>query len=200
MPSKGSAHAGFRQSIFRGCVSRLRLRSLRLHLGNFRLGVAVFLFLFEQRGVGLGALQSVFGLLDFSGGSRALLLQPPVGVKITPGGVARTARLDQFRIDGEKFFLSAAVRKVRFVGLRSLHLSLRPGSLTTKLGVIELQKQLSLANMLSFFYEQLLYRGGNWRVGFEVLNRFYFAVGRNQAADWTAFHCGSAHLHWGWAA
>ncbi len=69
----------------------------RLHPGNLRLRVAVFLFLLEQSGVGLGALQCVFGLLNFSGRSCALLLQAAESVQIALGGFARAARFDKLR-------------------------------------------------------------------------------------------------------
>ena len=82
-----SAHAGFRERIFGGFVGGLRFGSLGLNLGNFRLGVAVFLFLLEQSGVGLGALQGFFGLLDLAGRGCALLLQAAKRVKIALGVV-----------------------------------------------------------------------------------------------------------------
>jgi hypothetical protein len=80
------------------------------------------------------------------------------------------------------------------IGLRCFHLSLRTGGLAAEIGIIELQEQLALANVLSFFYEQTLYRGGNGGVGFEVLDGLYFAIGGNQAADGASLHRGGANL------
>jgi hypothetical protein len=115
---EGSAHAGFCEGIFGGFVGGLGFRSLRLNLGNFRLGVAVFLLLLEQGGVGLGALEGVFGLLDLTGGGCALLLEAPESVEIALGGVARTAGFDEFGIEGEKFFPGATCSQVGLIGLR----------------------------------------------------------------------------------
>jgi len=98
------------------------------------------LFLFEQCGVGLGTLQSVFGLLHFSGGSGALLLETPVASRLRWAASRALRALVSFGINGEKLFLRAAIRKVRLIGLRCLHLSLRAGGLAAEVGVIELQK------------------------------------------------------------
>ncbi len=96
-------------------------------------------------------------------------------------------------VEREEFFAGAAGIDVGLVGLRCLDLGLRAGGLAAQVGIIELQEQLALANMVAFFYEQMLHRGCNRRVGLEILDGFNFAVGGNQAADGAALHCGGAN-------
>ena len=133
-----SAHAGFCEGIFGSFVRSLGFRSLRLNSCGFRLGVAVFLFLLQQGGVGLGALQGVFGLLDLAGGGCALVLETAVSVKVAPRGVALAPGFRELRLEREQFFARTAGSKVGLVGLRCLHLSLRTGSLAAEVGIIEL--------------------------------------------------------------
>ena len=119
------AHRGFLQGIFGAGIGGLRLSALGLDAGNFGLRVAAFLFLLEQREIGLGALQIVFGLADFAGGSRALLLQATEGVEIVLSGLTCVAGFDELRVEGDDFFLGAAGFEGVLVSLSRLDLSLR---------------------------------------------------------------------------
>ena len=92
---EGGAHAGLAKCVFGGLIGGLRFGRLGLDAGGFGFGIAVFLFLLEQDDVRLGALQSVFGLADFTGGRCALLLQTAQGIEIALGQVARAAGLNQ---------------------------------------------------------------------------------------------------------
>ena len=53
----------------------------------------------------------------------------------------------------KKFFVGTASVDFGLTCLRRLHLSLRAGGLASQVGIIELQEQLTLANMVSFFYQ-----------------------------------------------
>ena len=101
------------------------------------------------------------------------------------------------RVESENLFASTAGGEVSLIGLGSFHLGLRSGGLAAQVAVIELQQELTLANVVSFFYQQTLHGSGDRRVGFEILDGFDFAIGRNQTADRSAFHGGDADLQRG---
>ncbi len=85
------------------------------------------------------------------------------------------------------------------IGLGGFDLRLGAGSLGADVGVVELQQKLALVHMIAFLDRQALYRRGDGSVRFEafVLNRFNLSVGRNEAADWTAFDPGRPHFERG---
>ena len=157
------------------------------------MGVAVFLFLLEQSGVGLGALQCIFGLLDFSGRGCALLLEAAERVQIALGGFTGAAGFDELGVEREDFLAGAAGIDVGLVGLRCLDLGLGAGGLAAQIGIIKLQEQLALANVVAFFYEQVLHGGGGGRVRFEIADGFNFAVGGDEAANGAALDCGGSN-------
>jgi len=120
------------------------------------------------------------------------LLQAAKRVEIALGVLERAARFDQLRIDGENFFVCTAGGEVSLIGLGGFHQSLRAGRLAAQVGIIELQKQLAFADVIAFLDKQALHRGGDGRVGFEIPNGFYFAIGGNQTADGSALDgCGA---------
>jgi hypothetical protein len=43
----------------------------------------------------------------------------------------------------------------------------------------------------------VFYRGGDWGVRFEVATGLDFAVGGDEAANWSALDCGGANPQWG---
>jgi hypothetical protein len=98
------------------------------------------------------------------------------------------------RVKREHFVASAAGRNVSLIGLRSPYLCLRARGLAAQVSVIELQEQLAFANVVSFFHQQMLHRGGDGGVRFEILDGLGFAVGGDQAADGAALHRGSANI------
>jgi hypothetical protein len=49
--------------------------------------------------------------------------------------------------------------------------------------------------VVTLLYKQALDGGGNRGVGFEILHRLDFAIGRNEAADGSSFNRGRAHGH-----
>ena len=147
----------------------------------------------EQSGVGLGTLQCIFSLLDFAGGGCALLLKTAKSVQIALGGVARAARFDQLGIEREQFFTRATGVNVGLIGLRRFDLGLGARGLAAQVGIIELQQQLTLANVVAFFHEQMFHGRRNRGVRLEVADGFDFAVGGDQTADWPAFDCGGAN-------
>jgi hypothetical protein len=109
--------------------------------------------LLEQSGVGLGALQCVFGLLDLAGRGRALLLEAEESVEIALCGFTGAAGFAELGVEREEFFAGASGVDVGLIGLRGLDLRLGSGRLAAEVCVIELQKQLALANVVAFFYE-----------------------------------------------
>ena len=123
--------------------------------------------------------------------------KPAKRFQIALVGVPRIARFDQLGIKREKLFAGAPGVKVRLISLRRLHLGLRTRGLAAQVGIIELQQQLALANVISFFYEQPLYRGWDRRMRFEILDGLHFAIGGNQAADGSALHVSGANLRGG---
>jgi len=84
-------------------------------------------------------LQRVFGLLDFSGGGCAFLLQAAKRVEIALGGVAGVAGFDQLGVEGEKLFVRASGLQFGLVGLSGFDLSLSADGLAAQIGVIKLQ-------------------------------------------------------------
>lgn len=108
--------------------------------------------------------------------------------------IASAAGLHQFGLDGQEFFLGAAVFQSRLASLRSLQLCLGAGSLGPDVVVIELQEELPLADLVALFDEEMLHRSGNGRVRFKIVKGLDFSVGRNQATDWAALHSGRANL------
>ena len=187
------ADAGFAERVFGGVIGGLGFGTLRVHLGDFRRRVTVFLFLLEQCEVGLGAVQAVFGSLDFSRGGIALLLQTAEGLETALRGVALAAGFYQKRVEGKDFLVSASGGDVGLIGLRGGHLRLRVLGLAADVGVVELQKKLSFVHVVAFFDQQALDDRGDRRVGFEIfiLERLNFAVGGNQAADGAALDGGN---------
>jgi hypothetical protein len=170
----------------------LRFSTVGLHFCDFGFRIAVFLFSLEQSSVSLGTLQSFFGLLNLTGRGCPLLLQAAKRVKVALGIVARAAGFNQLSIECEDFFAGTAGREVSLIGLGGLHLGLRAGRLAAQVGVIELQKQLAFADVVSFFHQQTLHSSCDRGVSFEILHGFHFAIGGNQAADGSAFHgCGA---------
>jgi hypothetical protein len=146
--------------------------------------------LLQKSGVGLGALQDFFGLLDFSGGGCSLLLQAAEGFKVALGFIARAASFDELGIEGKEFFASATGAEVGLIGLRCFYPSLRTRRLTAQIGIVELQEELSLTDVIAFLYKQTLYCGGDGRVSFEILYGLDLAIGGNEAPDGSALDRG----------
>ena len=76
------------------------------------------------------------------------------------------------------------------VGFSRTHLSLRLRRLTPRARSIQFCQQLALLNVRSFFHQKLFHGCPCRRVGFEILNWFDFAVGRNYASNGAASDCG----------
>ena len=96
-------------------------------------------------------------------------------------------------IERQQFLAGTAGIHVGLVGLRRFDLGLGAGGLAAQIGIVKLQEQLTLANVVTLFYEQMPNRGGTRRVCLEVANGFDFAVGGDQAADRSALHGRGAH-------
>src|SRR4029077_7000496 len=90
------------------------------------------------------------------------------------------------------FFLRSSMLDCLNLRLRALELCLRPCRLTAGVGIIELKERLSLANVVAFLHEKPTNGGVRRGVRFEILCRFDFAIGRNDAADGTALNGGGA--------
>ncbi len=149
---EGRANVGFQECSLCCLICGLRFRSLGLHLGGFRLGIAVLLLLLEQGHVCLRTPQCIFRLLDFARGRRALLLQTVESFDIALCRVALAAGFDELGIKRQKFFVSAASCQVALVSLRRGHLRPRLRGLLADIGVVKLQQQLSLAYAVTFLH------------------------------------------------
>ena len=193
MPAKGARTLDLRRASSAAVVGGLGFRSQRLNPGDLGPRVAVFLFLLEQSGVGLGTPQCVFGLLDLTRRGCALLLESEQSIKIALRGITGAAVFDELGVEREDFFACTAGIDVGLIGLRRFDLGLGASGLAAQVGIIELQQQLTLANVVTFFHEQMFHGSGGRGVRFEVADGFDFSVGGDQAADRSASDCGGAN-------
>ena len=192
VPAKGAWTAHFFQRFLGGGVIRLGI--LQSGLGMFQVwsGVRRLAAKVKQMERGVGLIEALLRGCDFGCRGRALRCQFLQRGQLALRLVAVSLGARYVALQRVALLLAASVGQRIVIGLGRTHGGECSGFPGSGLGVIHLDQELSLGNVVSFVDEDGLHQSGIGSVGFEVGDRLDDAVGGEGADDIAAPHLGHA--------
>jgi hypothetical protein len=138
--------------------------------------------------VGIGLVKTVLGGIYFGLGGCATLLEPLQGLEGTLGFIALESDLGEISLGTGILDLNIAG-----AGFGLFQLSLSACELSAGIGVIELNQQLTLVNLLPLVNEDVADGAGEGGMDFEVLDGLDLAISADGAIDVLARRRGFGH-------